>query len=142
MVFLSFGLFKSAPFILHYILKCLLLECSGLLGSVVPCMLYASNVERLGAGPGSFANSCLPYAGLYILGNSILGGNYIAPLYSYPSRTAIRRKFNLEVGLFALFMICNARESFTFHLVTIKGWATWWPGSAYGHLIYKISFIR
>jgi len=67
-----------------------------LLGSVVPCVLYGSNVERLGAGPGSFARSCFPYTGLYMLGNSILGGNCIAPWFSYPSRTAIRRKFNLE----------------------------------------------
>lgn len=68
-----------------------------LLGSFVPCVLYGSNVERLGsAGSGAFANHCLPYSGLYLLGNSLFGWNCLAPWFSYPSRTAIRRKFNLE----------------------------------------------
>ncbi|KAM7526234.1 hypothetical protein LguiA_016136 [Lonicera macranthoides] len=67
-----------------------------LLGSVAPCVLYGSNVERLGSGPGTFANHCLPYSGLYLIGNSFFGGNCLAPWFSYPSRTAIRRKFNLE----------------------------------------------
>ncbi|KAI4300249.1 hypothetical protein L6164_033646 [Bauhinia variegata] len=67
-----------------------------LLGSVAPCVLYGSNVERLGSAPGTFANHCLPYSGLYMIGNSCFGGNCLAPWFSYPSRTAIRRKFNLE----------------------------------------------
>lgn len=67
-----------------------------LLGSFAPCVLYGSNIERLGSGPGSFVNSCLPYAGLCMFGNCVLGGNCMAPWFSYPSRTAIRRKFNLE----------------------------------------------
>ncbi|CAL5351068.1 unnamed protein product [Camellia sinensis] len=67
-----------------------------LLGSVAPCVLYGSNVERLGAGPGTFANHCLPYSSLFLIGNSIFGSNCLAPWFSYPSRTAIRRKFNLE----------------------------------------------
>ncbi|KAB2035150.1 hypothetical protein ERO13_D04G114800v2 [Gossypium hirsutum] len=67
-----------------------------LLGSVAPCVLYGSNVERLGSAPGTFANHCLPYSGLYLIGNSFFGWNCLAPWFSYPTRTAIRRKFNLE----------------------------------------------
>ncbi|CAI9098056.1 OLC1v1034616C2 [Oldenlandia corymbosa var. corymbosa] len=68
-----------------------------LLGSVAPCVLYGSNVERLGSSPGSFANHCLSYTGLYLIGNSFFGWNCLAPWFSYNSRTAIRRRFNLEV---------------------------------------------
>ncbi|XP_039132423.1 cell number regulator 8 [Dioscorea cayenensis subsp. rotundata] len=67
-----------------------------LLGSFAPCVLYGSNAERLGGGPGSFANNCLPYTGLYMLGNMFFGWNCLAPWFSYPRRTALRRKFNLE----------------------------------------------
>jgi len=67
-----------------------------LLGRIVPCMLYGSNVERLGSAPGTFSSHCLSYCGLYLIGNSFFGGNCIAPWFSYSSRTAIRRKFNLE----------------------------------------------
>ncbi|KAL3358409.1 hypothetical protein AABB24_015498 [Solanum stoloniferum] len=67
-----------------------------LLGSVVPCVLYGSNAERLGSAPGTFANHCLPYTGLYLIGQSFFGSNCVAPCFTYPSRTAIRRKFNLE----------------------------------------------
>ncbi|ONI03127.1 hypothetical protein PRUPE_6G240600 [Prunus persica] len=67
-----------------------------LLGSVAPCVLYGSNVERLGSTPGTFANHCLSYYGLYLIGNTFFGWNCLAPWFSYPSRTAIRRKFNLE----------------------------------------------
>ncbi|XP_039047605.1 cell number regulator 8-like [Hibiscus syriacus] len=67
-----------------------------LLGSVAPCVLYGSNAERLGSAPGTFANHCLPYSGLYLIGNSFFGWNCLAPWFSYPTRTAIRRKFNLE----------------------------------------------
>ncbi|CAN6470831.1 unnamed protein product [Victoria cruziana] len=59
-------------------------------------MLYGSNVERMEAGPGTYANHCLPYTGLYLLGNYLFGWNCLAPWFSYPSRTAIRRRFNLE----------------------------------------------
>lgn len=72
---------------------------SGLLGSVAPCVLHGSNVERLNSNPASFANNCLPYAGLYVLGNCFFGWNCLAPWYSYPNRTAIRHKFNIEVSL-------------------------------------------
>ncbi|XP_039066076.1 cell number regulator 8-like [Hibiscus syriacus] len=69
-----------------------------LLGSVAPCVLYGSNVERLGSAPGTFANHCLPYSGLYLIGNSLFGWNCLAPWFSYPNRTAVRRKFNLEAS--------------------------------------------
>ncbi|KAJ8620925.1 hypothetical protein MRB53_029454 [Persea americana] len=78
-----------------------------LLGSFAPCVLYGSNVERLGLGPGTFANHCLPYSGLYLLGNSLFGWNCMAPCFSYPSRTAIRRKFNLEGSCEALSRSCG-----------------------------------
>ncbi|KAM7464150.1 hypothetical protein LguiA_032271 [Lonicera macranthoides] len=78
-----------------------------LLGSVAPCVLYGSNVERLGSAPGTFANHCLPYSGLYVLGNSCFGGNVIAPWFSYPSRTAIRRKLNLEGTCESLTRTCG-----------------------------------
>ncbi|KAK9265705.1 hypothetical protein L1049_001675 [Liquidambar formosana] len=71
-----------------------------LLGSVAPCVLYGGNVERLGSAPGTFANHCLPYTGLYIIGNFFFGWNCLAPWFSYPSRTAIRRKFNLEASYY------------------------------------------
>ncbi|PNY01455.1 cell number regulator 8-like protein, partial [Trifolium pratense] len=68
----------------------------GLLGSVAPCVLYGTNVERLGSNPesnpGTFANHCLHYSGLYVIGNSCCGWNALAPWFSYTSRTAIRRR--------------------------------------------------
>ncbi|XVF55440.1 hypothetical protein PTKIN_Ptkin06aG0036000 [Pterospermum kingtungense] len=67
-----------------------------LLGSVAPCVLYGSNVERVGSAPGTFANHCLPYSGLYLMGISFFGWNCLAPWLSFPTRAAIRRKFNLE----------------------------------------------
>lgn len=85
----------------------------GLLGSVAPCVLYGSNVERLGDSPGTFANHCLHYSGLYVIGNSCCGWNCLAPWFSYQSRTAIRRRFNLEVSyylilcLLLLVIICH-----------------------------------
>jgi hypothetical protein len=76
----------------------------GLLGSVAPCVLYGSNVERLGSNPGAFAHHCMHYSGLYVIGNSCCGYNALAPWFSYSSRTAIRRRFNLEVC--AIFFLC------------------------------------
>jgi len=67
-----------------------------ILGSVAPCVLYGTNAERLGSAPGTFTNHCLPYSCLYMLGDALFGGNCLAPWFSYPSRSAIRRKFNLE----------------------------------------------
>ncbi|KAA8516529.1 hypothetical protein F0562_016965 [Nyssa sinensis] len=83
-----------------------------LLGSVAPCVLYGSNVERLGSGPGTFANHCLPYSGLYLIGNSVFGSNFLAPWFSYPSRTTIRRTFNLEGSCEALARSCGCCGSF------------------------------
>lgn len=67
-----------------------------LLGSFAPCVLFGGNAERLGSVPGSFTHNCLTYAGLYMLGNCFFGWNCLAPWFSYPGRTAIRRRFNLE----------------------------------------------
>ncbi|XP_047060071.1 cell number regulator 8 [Lolium rigidum] len=78
-----------------------------LLGSVAPCVLYGSNVERLAAAPGTFANSCLPYTGLYMLGNSLFGWNCLAPWFSHPTRTAIRRRYNLEGNFEAFTKQCG-----------------------------------
>ncbi|MBA0838260.1 hypothetical protein Goarm_010333 [Gossypium armourianum] len=86
-----------------------------LLGSVAPCVLYGSNVERLGSAPGTFANHCLPYSGLYLIGNSFFGWNCLAPWFSYPTRTAIRRKFNLEA------IQCSSLSSFSYALLTYNG---------------------
>ncbi|OMO73515.1 hypothetical protein COLO4_27059 [Corchorus olitorius] len=78
-----------------------------LLGSIAPCVLYGTNVERLGSSPGAFANHCLSYSGLYLIGNSFFGWNCLAPWFSYPTRTAIRRKFNLEGSFEALNRSCG-----------------------------------
>lgn len=80
---------------------------AGLLGSVAPCVLYGSTAERLGSTPGTFANHCLPYTGLYLLGNSLFGGNWLAPWLSYGNRTAIRRRFNLEGSCEAFTRSCG-----------------------------------
>lgn len=73
-----------------------------LLGTVAPCVLYGSNVERLGSAPGTFANHCMTYTALYLLGHSFFGWNCLAPWFSYTSRTAVRRRFNLEGNCEAL----------------------------------------
>lgn len=78
-----------------------------LLGSVAPCVLYGSNIERLSAGQVTFANSCLPYTGLYMLGYSLFGWNCLAPWFSHPTRTAIRRRYNLEGGFEAFTRQCG-----------------------------------
>ncbi|XP_057252188.1 cell number regulator 8 isoform X2 [Beta vulgaris subsp. vulgaris] len=83
-----------------------------LLGSVAPCILYGSNVERLGSSTGSFYNHCLSYAALYLIGNSFFGWNCVAPWFSYTSRTAVRRMFNLEVSCEALTRQCSCSGSF------------------------------
>ncbi|KAK9079297.1 hypothetical protein SSX86_000968 [Deinandra increscens subsp. villosa] len=78
-----------------------------LLGSVAPCVVYGSNVERLGSTPGTFANHCLPYTGLYLIGNSLFGWNCMAPWFSYPTRTAMRRRFNLQGNWEAMSKSCG-----------------------------------
>ncbi|KAI3975403.1 hypothetical protein MKX01_004490 [Papaver californicum] len=62
-----------------------------LLGTLVPCVLYGSNVERLGSEPRRLS--------LYLLGNSHFGWNCLAPWFSYSSCTQIRQRFNLELIL-------------------------------------------
>lgn len=74
----------------------------GLLGCMAPCVLYGGNVERLGSAPGTFANHCVSYAGLCLIEKFFFGSNFLAPWFSYPSRTAIRRKFNLEASYFSI----------------------------------------
>ncbi|PIA38608.1 hypothetical protein AQUCO_02700079v1 [Aquilegia coerulea] len=69
--------------------------------------LEVCNAERLGSGAGSFANHCLPYTGLYLLGNSLFGWNCMAPLFSHHTRSAIRRKFNLEGSFEAFTRSCG-----------------------------------
>lgn len=83
-----------------------------LLGSMAPCVLYGSNVERLGYIPGTFSNHCLPYTALYLLGNSFVGWNCLAPWFSFPVRSAIRRNFNLEGNCEALARSCGCCGSF------------------------------
>ncbi|KAK3445355.1 cell number regulator 8 [Eucalyptus grandis] len=85
-----------------------------LLGSVAPCVLYGSNVERLGSDverlgntTGTFATHCLSYAGLFLIGKSFYGVNCLAPMFSFLSRTAIRRKYNLEGSCEALHRSCG-----------------------------------
>lgn len=85
---------------------------------MAPCVLYGSNVERLGSAPGTFANHCLPYTGLYLLGNTFFGWNCLAPWFSYPIRTAIRRKFNLEVSYVIIFF------NILYHVMIMKQPAT------------------
>ncbi|KAL8152792.1 hypothetical protein V2J09_010552 [Rumex salicifolius] len=67
-----------------------------LLGSVAPCVLYGSNMERLTSTPRAFTTHCFSYAALYLIGHSFFGWNCLAPWFSYNSRTALRRRFNLE----------------------------------------------
>ncbi|XP_022926040.1 cell number regulator 8-like [Cucurbita moschata] len=78
-----------------------------LIGSVAPCMLYGSNAERLGSTPGTFANHCMSYSGLYLIGTSFFGWNCLAPWFTFPTRTAIRRMFNLEGNCEALHRSCG-----------------------------------
>ncbi|XP_060176897.1 cell number regulator 8-like [Lycium barbarum] len=83
-----------------------------LLGTLAPCVLYGSNAERIGSSPGSFANHCLPYLGLYLIGQSFFGWNCMAPWFSYPSRTAIRQRFNLEGNCEAATRSCGCYGGF------------------------------
>ncbi|KAF8042569.1 hypothetical protein BT93_A1029 [Corymbia citriodora subsp. variegata] len=78
-----------------------------LLGSVAPCVLYGSNVERLENTTGTFANHSLSYAGLFLIGKFFCGVNCLAPMSSFFSRTAIRHKYNLEGSCEALHRSCG-----------------------------------
>ena len=74
---------------------------------MAPCVLYGSNVERLGSAPGTFAEHCVPYTFLHLIDQFYFGRNCLAPCFSYSSRTAIRRKFNLEGSCEALHRSCG-----------------------------------
>uniref|UniRef100_A0A3Q7IMK6 Cell number regulator 8 n=1 Tax=Solanum lycopersicum TaxID=4081 RepID=A0A3Q7IMK6_SOLLC len=87
-------------------------HCTGLLGTLAPCVLYGSNAERIGSSPGSFTNHCLPYTGLFLIGQSFFGWNCMAPWFSYPSRTAIRQRFNLEGNCEAATRSCGCHGGF------------------------------
>ncbi|KAM4078225.1 hypothetical protein ACB094_09G020600 [Castanea mollissima] len=77
------------------------------LGSVAPCVLYGSNAKRLESNTaGTFANHCLTYTALCLVGEFVFGRN-LAPCFSYNSRTALRRRFNLEGSCEALHGICG-----------------------------------
>ncbi|KAL9239296.1 hypothetical protein vseg_013632 [Gypsophila vaccaria] len=78
-----------------------------LLGSIAPCVLSASNAERLGSSSVSFTNHCMTYTTLYLIGNSFFGWNCLAPWLSYTTRTAVRRGFNLEGNCEALTRNCG-----------------------------------
>lgn len=66
------------------------------LGSFAPCLLYATNVERLHpSNDSSFANHCLAYTGLLCLGKFIFGWNALAPCLSFSSRSEMRSQYNI-----------------------------------------------
>jgi Cys-rich protein (TIGR01571 family) len=65
-----------------------------MLGWLAPCVLYGSTRERL--QPDDFSSSCCLYNGLYFLSQALVNANCLAPFLSYPTRTAIRQRFNLE----------------------------------------------
>jgi hypothetical protein len=69
---------------------------AGIVGTFIPCVLYGGNMERILPRRSSFGIHCLSYSSLYFLGNCLFNMNSLAPCFSYPSRTALRRKFNLE----------------------------------------------
>lgn len=93
---------------------------AGLLGSVAPCVLYGSNVERLGTAPGTFSSHCFRYAGAYLIGNSLFGANVLAPWFSYPSRTAIRHTFNLEASYSSIFELTSSGWPVKFRVMVSK----------------------
>ncbi len=84
---------------------------AGIVGTFIPCVLYGGNMERILPRRSSFGIHCLSYSSLYFLGNCLFNMNSLAPCFSYPSRTALRRKFNLEVCFFSAVI----NSSFSFH---------------------------
>eukprot|EP00850_Spirogloea_muscicola_P007825 SM000040S14837 [mRNA] locus=s40:583348:590425:- [translate_table: standard] len=67
------------------------------LGTFAPCILYGSNMERLHPNEsGSFFNNCWAYCGLFVLGKLLMKGNFLAPCLSFPLRTELRLKYNLQ----------------------------------------------
>ena len=90
--------FLEYIFVLRFSLT---LSCyAGVLGSCAPCLLYASNVERLyPTTENTFTNHFLAYSGLLCLGNLFFGFNALSPCFSYANRTEIRQRFNLMVSI-------------------------------------------
>lgn len=82
-------------------IRSLLIVCifPGVLGAFAPCVLYASNMERLYPGERVFTDHCLHYSCLYFLGSALFNANNLAPCFSAGSRIALRRKYNLEVRI-------------------------------------------
>ncbi|CAI5460667.1 unnamed protein product [Closterium sp. Yama58-4] len=68
------------------------------LGWFAPCVLYGSNMVRLSGNQSEFCNNCCCYASLLILGGVFLRCNVLAPIKSWPSRSAIRTRFGLQSG--------------------------------------------
>eukprot|EP00850_Spirogloea_muscicola_P016783 SM000139S00100 [mRNA] locus=s139:106595:117233:+ [translate_table: standard] len=67
------------------------------LGTFAPCILYGSNMERLHPNEsGSFFNNCWAYCGLFVIGKLLMKGNFLAPCLSFPLRTELRSKYNLQ----------------------------------------------
>ncbi|GKV12248.1 hypothetical protein SLEP1_g23420 [Rubroshorea leprosula] len=81
-----------------------------IVGSTAPCVLYGSNAEGLISGPQTFRNHCLLYCGLCLIGIPCfsLGNRLCLPsCFSFPNRSALRRKFNLEGSCEALSRSCG-----------------------------------
>ncbi|KAG6541286.1 hypothetical protein Mapa_017339 [Marchantia paleacea] len=66
------------------------------LGLFAPCVLYGSTMERLYPGQATFSSHCMAYSSLYFMGHFLFNGNFLAPCFSFPSRTALRQSYNLE----------------------------------------------
>ncbi|KAL2623492.1 hypothetical protein R1flu_003697 [Riccia fluitans] len=66
------------------------------LGLFAPCVLYGSTMERLYPGQSTFSSHCMAYSSLYFMGHFLFNGNFLAPCFSFPSRSALRHSHNLE----------------------------------------------
>eukprot|EP00897_Mesotaenium_endlicherianum_P005019 jgi/Mesen1/4545/ME000232S03807 len=68
----------------------------GILGCYAPCVLHGTTRGRLDPSRNRFSSDCLYYGLLYVLGSTICKFNALAPCFSFPQRSEVRRKFNLE----------------------------------------------
>ncbi|CAI5497076.1 unnamed protein product [Closterium sp. Naga37s-1] len=68
------------------------------LGMFAPCVLYGSNMTRLTGDANEFYDSCMRYTALFVLGKCLLHCNALAPISSWPSRSAIRSQLRLQSG--------------------------------------------
>eukprot|EP00475_Leptophrys_vorax_P013900 TRINITY_DN2024_c0_g1_i1.p2 TRINITY_DN2024_c0_g1~~TRINITY_DN2024_c0_g1_i1.p2 ORF type:complete len:209 (-),score=5.21 TRINITY_DN2024_c0_g1_i1:328-954(-) len=66
------------------------------LGSFAPCVLYASNQERLKGDSRVFWEHCWKYAAFFVLGKIFFKANVLAPCHSWPTRSEVRTRFHLE----------------------------------------------